>query len=49
MDVHIARGTREQTFDVVRSYAQRPPLDTQLVCNLIENPNDTRQYVVEVD
>lgn len=44
MDVHIARGNRTGTFDLVKSFSQRPPSDTQAVCNLIENPNDTKQY-----
>jgi len=49
MDIHIARGNREQSFDVIKSSSQRPPKDTQLVCNLYENPNDTTQYEVEVE
>ena len=48
MDIHIVRGNADQGFDVIKSFPQQPPRDTQLVCNLIENPNDTTQYEVEV-
>ena len=48
MDIHIVRGNANQGFDVIKSFPQQPPRDTQLVCNLIENPNDTTQYEVEV-
>jgi urea ABC transporter substrate-binding protein len=44
MDVHIAQGNREASFDLLKSFSQRPPSDTQAVCNLEENPNDTKQY-----
>ena len=44
MDIHIAVGNRAGTFDVLKSFAQRPPTDTQLVCDLHANPNDTTQY-----
>ena len=48
MDVHIARQGGDRAFEIVRSLPQRPPVDTQRVCNLIENPNDTTQYKIEV-
>jgi branched-chain amino acid transport system substrate-binding protein len=44
MDVHIAQGNRTGTFDLVKSFSQRPPSDTQAVCDLIKNPDDTKQY-----
>ena len=44
MDVHIVQGNRTGSFDLLKSFSQRPPADTQAVCNLIENPNDTKQY-----
>jgi len=44
MDVHIAVGNRNKGFDIIKSFQQRPPSDTQAVCNLNQNPNDTRQY-----
>ena len=48
MDIHIVRGNRNQGFDVINSFSQRPPKDTQQVCDLHANPNDTTQYEVEV-
>lgn len=44
MDIHLVRGNASQSFDVLQSFSQRPPTDTQQVCNLFENPNDTTQY-----
>jgi branched-chain amino acid transport system substrate-binding protein len=49
MDIHIARGNTEQSFDVIKSFPQRPPTDTQLVCDLHANPDDTTQYEVEIE
>lgn len=48
MDIHIAIGNRDKGFDVIKSFDQRPPSDTQEVCNLVENPNDTTQYEPKV-
>jgi urea transport system substrate-binding protein len=33
---------------VIKSFPQRPPLDTQLVCDLERNPTDTTQYEPEI-
>jgi len=44
MDIHIVKGNANHGFDVIKSFPQRPPLDTQLVCDLHKNPNDTTQY-----
>ncbi|MGH6929027.1 MAG: ABC transporter substrate-binding protein, partial [Dongiaceae bacterium] len=44
MDIHIVRGNANQSFDVIKSFSQRPPKDTQLVCDLVANPDDTTQY-----
>ena len=44
MDIHIVKGNATQTFDVIKSFPQRPPKDTQLVCDLVANPDDTTQY-----
>jgi branched-chain amino acid transport system substrate-binding protein len=44
MDVHIGVGNTSQSFDLVKSFSQRPPSDTQAVCDLHKNPNDTKQY-----
>jgi urea ABC transporter substrate-binding protein len=48
MDVHIAQGNRNGSFDLIKSFSQQPPSDTQAVCNLIENPNDTKQYEPQI-
>jgi ABC-type branched-subunit amino acid transport system substrate-binding protein len=48
MDIHIAVGNARQSFDVIRSFPQRPPKDTQLVCDLKKNPNDTTQYEIKL-
>ena len=44
MDIHIGVGNTSGSFDVVKSFSQRQPSDTQAVCDLIKNPNDTKQY-----
>jgi branched-chain amino acid transport system substrate-binding protein len=44
MDVHIGVGNRTGSFDLIESFSQRPPADTQAVCNLFENPDETRQF-----
>jgi len=44
MDIHIVKGNANQSFDVIKSFPQRPPKDTQLVCDLSKNPDDTTQY-----
>lgn len=49
MDIHIVRGNMTQIFDVIRLFSQRPPLDTQQVCDLHANPDDKTQYEVEVE
>ena len=48
MDIHIVKGNMNQRFDVISSFEQRPPRDTQLVCDLHANPDDTTQYEPEV-
>ncbi len=49
MDIHIAVGNDHGSFDLLESFPQQPPLDTQLVCDLHANPDDTTQYEPEVD
>ncbi|MDP6515046.1 MAG: transporter substrate-binding protein [Alphaproteobacteria bacterium] len=48
MDIHVVRGNRTGSFDLIKSFGQRPPKDTQLVCDLDKNPDDTTQYEPEV-
>jgi branched-chain amino acid transport system substrate-binding protein len=44
MDVHIMRCNRQRKYDLIRSFPQRQPIDTQAVCDLFKYPNDTTQY-----
>jgi ABC-type branched-subunit amino acid transport system substrate-binding protein len=44
MDIHVAVGNKTGGFDLIKSFSQRPPADTQAVCDLKKNPNDTKQY-----
>jgi branched-chain amino acid transport system substrate-binding protein len=48
MDIHIVVGNRAGTFDVIKSFPQRPPRDTQLVCDLEKHPNDRTQYEPQI-
>ncbi len=49
MDIHIAVGNDKGSFDLIKSFPQQPPFDTQLVCDLHANPDDTTQYEPEVN
>lgn len=44
MDIHLAVGNAKRGFDLLESFKQRQPLDTQQVCDLRKNPNDNKQY-----
>jgi branched-chain amino acid transport system substrate-binding protein len=48
MDVHVAVGNRTGGFDLIKSFSQQPPSDTQAVCDLNANPDDTKQYEPEL-
>jgi branched-chain amino acid transport system substrate-binding protein len=45
-DVHIGR-VNNHSFEILESYANQPPADTAAVCDLIANPDDNQQYVIE--
>jgi len=47
LDVHLME-VRDQKMNVVESLSQRPPVDTQAVCNLITNPDDNTQYEIQI-
>lgn len=47
LDVHIAE-VKDQAFEVLESYPQQPPADTQAVCDLSANPNENKQYVIDI-
>ncbi len=46
-DVHLVE-VKDQKMDVQKTFVQRPPVDTQTVCNLEENPKDTTQYEIDI-
>ncbi len=48
MNIHVARQNATQDFETIRTYEQRDPIDTMMVCNLYENPDDTTQYEVDL-
>lgn len=47
LDVHIMEIENQQ-MRVVATLPQRPPIDTQAVCDLIANPNDNTQYEIKI-
>lgn len=47
LDVHLME-VRDQKMNVVESLSQRPPVDTQAVCNLTTNPDDNTQYEIQI-
>jgi branched-chain amino acid transport system substrate-binding protein len=40
MNVYIGE-LQDQTWNIVESFENQPPADTQLVCDLVENPNQS--------
>jgi branched-chain amino acid transport system substrate-binding protein len=48
MDIHLVRVNRNQGWDHIETYSQVEPADTQAVCNLHENPNDNKQYIIDL-
>ena len=47
LDVHLM-VLENQGMTVVQTLEQRPPIDTQAVCDLEANPDDNTQYEIEV-
>ena len=47
LDIHILEVMNQQ-LNVVRSFPQRPPLDTQQVCDLEKNPNTNKQFEIKI-
>lgn len=47
LDVHIAE-VKDHQMHILETYAQQPPLDTAMVCDLKKNPRDTRQYQIQL-
>ena len=46
-DVHIVE-VGDQKMNVLKSFDQRQPVDTQTVCDLGANPDDTTQYEIKI-
>jgi hypothetical protein len=47
LDVHVAE-VKDQGFPVLESLSQQPPADTQAVSDLSANPNENKQYVIDI-
>lgn len=47
LDARMAE-TKDQKFEILKLWEQQESVDTQSVCNLIENPKDNQQYVIEL-
>jgi len=47
LDVHVIE-VKNQKMNVVKSLSQVAPKDTQSVCDLKANPNDTTQYEIKI-
>ena len=39
---------KDQKMAVVKAFDQRPPVDTQAVCDLKKNPDDNQQYEIKI-
>lgn len=39
---------RDQSLAVIKSFSQRPPIDTQKFCDLKANPDDNQQYEIDI-
>jgi len=48
LDIHLME-IMGQKMTIVRDFAQRPPVDTQQVCDLVARPNDTKQYEIKIN
>jgi branched-chain amino acid transport system substrate-binding protein len=46
-DVHLVE-LKDQKMTVLKSFEQRPPVDTQAVCDLKKNPDDNQQYEIKI-
>jgi urea transport system substrate-binding protein len=47
MDI-LLMEVKDQKMTVVKEFSQRPPLDTQAVCDLKKNPDDNQQYEIKI-
>ena len=47
LDVHLMEFENQQ-MKVLENFDQRPPIDTQAVCDLSANPDDNTQYEIKI-
>jgi branched-chain amino acid transport system substrate-binding protein len=47
LDVYIGEA-RDKKILVLEKFPQQTPADTAAVCDLKKNPNDNKQYVIDV-
>jgi branched-chain amino acid transport system substrate-binding protein len=47
LDVYVAEA-QDKKFKVLESFPQQPPADTAAVCDLVKNPAENKQYVIDV-
>lgn len=47
LDVHLM-SIADQKMNVIETFEQRPPVDTQMVCDLKANPDDNTQYEIDI-
>ncbi|MEH6476247.1 MAG: ABC transporter substrate-binding protein [Sneathiella sp.] len=47
LDVHLME-IQDQKMKVIKTLPQRQPIDTQAVCDLNTNPNDNKQYEIQI-
>ena len=47
LDVYIGEA-KDKKFNVVQSFSQQTPADTAAVCDLKKNPNENKQYIIDV-
>lgn len=47
LDVHLME-VKNQKLNVIKSFGARQPIDTQMVCDLVKNPDDNQQYEIKI-
>ena len=47
LDVYIGEA-KDKKFVVLEKFLQQTPADTAAVCDLKKNPNENKQYVIDV-
>ena len=47
LDVYIGEA-KDKKFNVLEKFSQQKPADTSAVCDLKKNPNENKQYIIDV-